>query len=285
MCLQQAQRTVSHCAAFQYLVPDLSYPSVISLFADTTSPPCTRLVFKPFITSTVSSASSSTWHRTLLDGLMLPRTVLSSAAPSSPNSRVCVDFLSSVSFLLPSSHCPAGIPSPTLLLLQVAAPPVGQEAGIALGVLRGALGHCSLCPSGLKVQIVCRKVPLSPCGTCPGFELSSVWGRGTGGTRGAAPTSLQQQGTGLRRASPFADEVLVELLEADGLEDAVLVILAGEQGNRQGLGPSPSGRGDLSPPGTARIPACRPALVWRRSGKTKSRAEPQQGAAVWPALG
>lgn len=202
-----------------------------------------------------------------------------------PYSRVCVDFLSSVSFLLPSSHCPAGILSPTLLLLQIAAPPVGQEAGIALGVLRGALGHCSPCPSGLKAQTACRKVQLSPCGTCPGFELSSVWGRGTGGTRGTAPTSLQQQGTGLGRAAPFADEVLVELLEANGLEDAVLVILAGEQGNRQGLGPSPSGRGDLSPPGTAEIPACRPALVWRRSGKTKCRAKPQQGAAVWPALG
>lgn len=207
-----------------------------------------------------------------------------------PYSRVCLDFLSSVSFLLPSpalpsSRRPAGIPSPTLLLLQIAAPPVGQEGGIALGVLRGALGHCSPCPSGLKVQTACRKVQLSPRGTCPGFELGSVWGRGTGGTRGTAPTSLQQQGTGLGRAAPFADEVLVELLEADGLEDAVLVILAGGQGNRQGLGPSPSGRGDLSLPGTAGIPACHPALVWRRPRTNKSRAEPQQGAAVWPALG
>jgi len=74
------------------------------------------------------------------------------------------------------------------------------------------------------------------------------------------PTFLQQQGTGLRRATPLSDEVLVELLEADGLEDAMLVILPGEQDKSQGSRPSPSAQWETSTlPLTAEVSASHPA--------------------------
>lgn len=57
---------------------------------------------------------------------------------------------------------------------------------------------------------------------------------------GAPLTFLQQQSTGLRRAVPLTDKVLVELLETNGLEDAVLVVLPGEQDKRQGSKQLPS---------------------------------------------
>lgn len=185
MCLQQAPRTVSHCAAFQYLVADLSYPSVISLFTDTTSPPCTRLAFKPFITAVVSSASSSTWHQTLPNGLTLPRTVLSSAAPSSPNSRVCVDFLSSVSFLLPIPlAAQPGSPHPRYCCSRSQLPQWGRRQELLWGCSGVLWGTAASAPRASKCKLCAGRCSSAPVGPAPGLS-SAPCGAGGRGARGA----------------------------------------------------------------------------------------------------
>lgn len=98
---------------------------------------------------------------------------------------------------------------------------------------------------------------LRPCQETPGWaadrcgQLVSLGGYSThrssqhrmGIERGTASctvlTLLQQDGAGLRRALPLGHQVLVELLEANGLENAVLIILAGAEGHRQEVSASP----------------------------------------------
>lgn len=120
-----------------------------------------------------------------------------------------------------------------------------------MGVLRDALQALkkeSLPPGLAEVEKADRKVQLNPNKTCPKVggwfrPLHRVTWRCVGLKdigHGAPLTFLQQQSTGLGRAVPLTDKVLVELLETNGLEDAVLVVLPGEQDKRQGSKQLPS---------------------------------------------